>query len=93
MLFAWTTLERVCTIRLYPLSSLPDPGGSPNFRTKHLSERLNVLVLHGIRDLANERRTSVRHMFALQRYSPNHRFVYHYVEDPHRSRCVPFLLE
>jgi hypothetical protein len=31
-------------------------------------------------------------MFALQRYSPNHRFVYHYVEDPLTEplRSIPF---
>jgi hypothetical protein len=57
-----------------------------------VNERLDVLILHGIRDLARERRTSIRHLFALQRYAPNHRFVYHYVEDPISDalRTIPF---
>lgn len=57
-----------------------------------MSECHDILVLHGIRDLSNERRTSVRHLFALQRYTQHHRFVYHYVEDPITDalRSIPF---
>jgi hypothetical protein len=57
-----------------------------------LNERLDILVLHAIPDLSRERRTSIRHLFALQRYSRNHRFVYHCLEDPITDalRSIPF---
>ena len=57
-----------------------------------MNERLDILVLHAIPDLSRERRTSIRHLFALQRYSRNHRFVYHCQEDPITDalRSIPF---
>jgi hypothetical protein len=57
-----------------------------------LNERLDILVLHAIPDLSRERRTSIRHLFALQRYSRNNRFVYHCLEDPITDalRSIPF---
>src|SRR5215831_14876058 len=41
--------------------------------------RLNVLVLHGIPDFAQERQTTIRHVRAFQRYSEGHRFAYQYI--------------
>jgi hypothetical protein len=57
-----------------------------------LNERLDVLVLHGMPELAGERRTKLRHLFALQRYAVNHRFAYHYFGDPVTDalRSIPF---
>jgi len=44
--------------------------------------RLNILILHGVADFARERQTTVRHVRALARYAPGHRFAYQYVNHP-----------
>jgi len=55
-------------------------------------KRLDILVLHGIRDLSRERQTSINHLFALERYTSGHRFVYHFIADQTTDalKSIPF---
>jgi len=63
-----------------------------NVQLINSSERFDILILHGIADLARERQTTVRHLFALEKYSVGHRFAYHYIGDPVTDalRSIPF---
>ncbi|MDB9891247.1 hypothetical protein OAD74_07725 [Alphaproteobacteria bacterium] len=38
---------------------------------------MNILVLHGFKDLSLARNTSLNHLYAFERYAPEHEYVYH----------------
>lgn len=38
---------------------------------------MNILVLHGFKDLSLARNTSLNHLYAFERYAPEHQYVYH----------------
>lgn len=63
-----------------------------SFQPDGPQEPLSILVLHGVADLTRERLTTLRHLFAAQRYTHGHRFIYHYVGDPVTDilRSIPF---
>lgn len=57
-----------------------------------MQRRLNILILHAIDDFARIRQSTLRHILALQRYAPQHRYYYQNIRahaTPH-LQAIPF---